>query len=117
MAIAPRSFVKLLSAGFVALILAVTVGAFSGATAQNNTAPYAPGTKCQNFTGDRRAACGDAFSPYTSPREWQQRQHPGAVLPTEPRGLGQKPATLAPKDPHQPILTPSPALPRFKPPA
>lgn len=87
------------------------------AVAQNNTAPYATGTNCKNFTGDRRAACGDAFSPYTSPREWQQRRHPDPVLPERPSALGQQPATLAPKDPHQPTLNPTPSLPRFKPPS
>lgn len=107
--------------GTIAILFAMAAGALDSgfvapATAQNNVSPYAPGTNCNNFTGDQRTACGDSFSPYTSPREWQQRQTPGAILPQQPRSLGQAPATLAPKDPHQPTLVPSPALPRFKPP-
>lgn len=101
---------------FAAVAGAIAFGAIVSAAAQNNVSPYAPGTNCQNFTGDRRTACADSFSPYTSPREWQQRQNPAAILPLPPRGLGQPPASLAPKDPHQPILMPSPLLPRFKPP-
>lgn len=112
---------SLIHAGAIALTFAMVAGVIdsgfiASAAAQNNVSPYAPGTNCKNFTGDQRSACGDSFSPYTSPREWQQRQTPGAILPQQPRGLGQAPATLAPKDPHQPILVPTPTLPRFTPP-
>lgn len=84
----------------------------SPAMAQNNTAPFATGTKCADLVEPRRSACSDAFDPRTNAREWQQRRHPGAVLPPKPSGLGRAPAALAPKDPHQPrLIVP---LPRFK---
>lgn len=85
------------------------------ASAQNNTAPFATGTDCADLSGPRAASCRDAFDPRTNPREWQQRQHPGALHPPEPKGLGRPPASIAPKAPHQPILRPSPRLQRFEP--
>ena len=85
------------------------------AWSQNNTAPFATGTDCSDLSGPRRSACRDAFDPRTNPSEWQRREHPGAILPRKPSGLGRAPASLAPKAPHQPILDPTPLLPRFKP--
>lgn len=86
------------------------------AEAQNNTAPFATGTRCGSLSEPRRSACSDAFDPRTNPREWQQRDNPAVLSPPEPSALGRPPATTAPKAPHQPILNPTPSLPRFRPP-
>jgi len=102
----------------VFLALAFLAMAIAGwpAIAQNNTAPFAPGTKCSDLPEPRRSACNDAFDPRTNPREWQQRQNPGVLSPPQPDALGRPPASIAPKNPHQPILNPNPRLPRFRPP-
>lgn len=99
----------------VAILIVATAFPLTAAQAQNNTAPFATGTDCSDLSGPRASACRDAFDPRTNPSEWQQRKHPGALHPPEPKALGRPPASIAPKDPHQPILRPSPRLDRFKP--
>ncbi|TDQ83170.1 hypothetical protein A8950_1455 [Dongia mobilis] len=99
------------SAGCLPLALAATP-----ALAQNNTAPFSTGTNCADLPEPRRSACKDAFDPRTNPREWQKRGNPSTFSPPEPSALGRPPATIAPKAPYQPLLHPTPALPRFKPP-
>jgi hypothetical protein len=96
-----------------ALLAGLTV---APAPAQNNTAPFATGTNCSDLPEPRRSACRDAFDPRTNPREWLKRGSPSALSPPEPSALGRPPATIAPRAPYQPLLRPSPSLPRFKPP-
>ena len=82
-------------AGAAGLALLLALPAFPAA-AQNNTG-YPSGTDCKGFSGERRAACLDAFDPRPNPREILPRPGSKPLLPPRPAPLGRDAMPTNPK--------------------
>jgi len=88
-----------------ALLLSAAGGV--SASAQNNTG-YPSGTKCGDLSGQRQAACHDAFDPRPNPREIINQPRPKNLIipkaklrgtsdpPTPPKSQKTVPAPLLP---------------------